>query len=251
MIFLCFLITNRQLFSLLRWKVTIFALFQCKQFLWQCINVFGIGKSLVLRIVEFSFIHCYIPSTTVETKRQNAKILYGWLIEEVWLTYSWKVILEAQKFFGSTHTEERSSEIQMQFQIYGGDDLNTRALLIKSSSQPLSAAKYCLHQLFSLRWQDFTFTAPPKTWYWEESLLAIAFLAFNFSTFRPMKCFVYIWCTAQFRVSAHLGGTTSYPPLASICPHHWYPKRFQLKNDSRSCPRGLDIATVRVWRKTI
>ena len=126
----------------------------------------------------------------------------------------------------------------MQFQIYGGgDDLNTRALLIKSSSQPLSAAKYCLHQLFSLRWQDFTFTAPPKTWYWEESLLAIAFLAFNFSTFRPMKCFVYIWCTAQFRVSAHLGGTTSYPPLASICPHHWYPKRFQLKNDSRSCPQ--------------
>ena len=87
MIFLCFLITNRQLFSLLRWKVTIFALFQCKQFLWQCINVFGIGKSLVLRIVEFSFIHCYISSTNAETKRQNAKNLYGWLIEEVWLTY--------------------------------------------------------------------------------------------------------------------------------------------------------------------
>ena len=39
------------------------------------------------------------------------------------------------------------------------------------------------------------------------------------------------------RVSAHLGGTTSHPWLASICPHDWYPKRFQLKNDSRSCPQ--------------
>ena len=44
----------------------------------------------------------------------------------------------------------------------------------------------------------------------------------------------------HYWVSAHLGGTTSHPWFASNWPPDWFPQRFQLKNDSRSCRKTFE-----------